>query len=174
MKNLILFVFVVLLCITACGQISAPSAVQKAFDTKYPKAENIKWEQEEANDWEAEFKLDGKEMSAIFDNSGKWLETETEVKKKDLPAEVFKSLSIEFDGFEIDEVEFVEKPDFKGYEIALEKEETEVEVLVTKTGEITIKKVNAEDEDEDDENEDEDDEDDDDEGNDDEDDDDDD
>ncbi|MBL7104798.1 MAG: PepSY-like domain-containing protein [Bacteroidales bacterium] len=147
MKNLILFVFVVLLCITACGQISAPSAVQKAFDAKFPKAEKLKWEQEEANEWEAEFRLDGKEMTASFDSSGKWLETETEVKKKDLPSEVFKSLSIEFDGFEIDEVEFVEKPDFTGYEIALEKEETEVEVLITKAGEITIKKVDVEDED---------------------------
>lgn len=68
-----------------------------------------------------------------------------------------KILIIEFDGFEIDEVEFVEKPDSTGYEIALEKEETEVEVLVTKAGKITIKKVNVEDEDDEDEEEEEDD-----------------
>ena len=67
--------------------------------------------------------------------------------------EDMKILIIEFDGFEIDEVEFVEKPDFTGYEIALEKEETEVEVLVNKAGEITIKKVNVEDEDDEDDDE---------------------
>ena len=86
-------------------------------------------------------------MSACFDNSGKWLETETEIKKNELPSEAFKSINLKFENFKIEEVEKLETPDFKGFEIELEKGETEVEILVTSDGVITIKEVEVEDED---------------------------
>ncbi|NQT27861.1 hypothetical protein HQ585_21060 [candidate division KSB1 bacterium] len=74
--------------------------------------------------------------------------TETEIEKGDLPANVFKSLSLRFDGFEIEEAEKLENPDFSGFEILLEKNDTEIEVLAAKSGELTIKDVLVEDEDE--------------------------
>jgi hypothetical protein len=133
----------------ACGQTpTPPKVVLTAFAKQFKEVQNPEWEQEE-NEWEAEFKLNGVEMSVSFDNSGNWLETETEVKKKDVPADIFKAVNLKFDGWEMEEIERIEKPDFKGYEIALEKEETETEILVTDSGEITIKKVKVEDENED-------------------------
>lgn len=149
MKKTILSFFASGLVLMACGQTpTPPKEVQSAFSKKFSAVQELKWEQED-NEWEAEFKLNETEMSASFDNSGKWLETETEVKKKDLPAEIFKAVNLKFEGWEMEEVERIEKPDFKGYEIALEKEETETEILVTDSGELTIKKVKVEDEDED-------------------------
>ena len=149
MKKTLLFVFVSGLVFMACAQNpSPPKEVQATFSKKFKEVQNTEWEQEE-NEWEAEFKLNGTKMSASFDNSGNWLETETEVKKKDVPADIFKAVNLKFDGWEMEEIERVEKPDFKGYEIALEKKETETEILVTDAGEITIKKVKVEDEDDD-------------------------
>jgi len=50
-----------------------------------------------------------------------------------------------FRGLKFEKTELVETPDFKGYEIVLEKENTEVEILVTSFGVITIKEVYVED-----------------------------
>ena len=37
---------------------------------KFQNATKVKWDQEEENEWEAEFKMNGDEMSASFDNAG--------------------------------------------------------------------------------------------------------
>ena len=57
---------------------------------------------------------------------------------------------MKFNGFEIDEIEKLESNEFNGYEIELEKEETEVEIICTNEGVITILKVEVEDDNEDD------------------------
>ncbi len=108
----------------------------------------VKWDQEEENEWEAEFKMNGDEMSASFDNAGKWLETEKELKKNQLPAAVLKAVNAEYAGYKMDEAAEIEKPDFKGYELGIEKGEEELEILVTADGRITVNKE-SEEEDED-------------------------
>lgn len=149
MKQTMLSFFASGLVLAALGQNPVPpKEVQVSFAEKFNAVQKLKWEQED-NEWEARFKFNATEMSSSFDNSGKWLETETEVKKKDVPEEVFKAVNLKFDGWEIEEVEKVEKPDFKGYEIVLEKGETETEVLVTTAGGVTIEKVKVEDDDKD-------------------------
>jgi len=122
-----------------------PEKVNNAFNKKFANAGEVKWEQEEVDEWEVEFNLDGRNMSANFDGSGSWLETEGVVMKEDIPAEVFKAICLDFEGWEFEKTESVETPDFKGYEIVLEKEDTEVEILVTSSGVITIKEVFVED-----------------------------
>lgn len=148
LKSLTLIALVIgMFSLTACGQKKdVPQKVKTAFTQKFPDVQKVKWESEDENEWEAEFKMNGKEMTVCYDNTGKWLETEVEVKIKDLPAEVFKAINMKFEGFEIEEAESIEKPDFKGYEILLEKKETEVEILVTSDGNLTIKDVKVEDE----------------------------
>jgi len=50
-------------------------------------------------------------MSANFDATGKWFETETEIKESDLPKEVSASVTKVFAGFKISEVAKTETPD---------------------------------------------------------------
>lgn len=150
MKKTILVTVVLAIGLFACAQ-TPPKQVSDAFNKKFSNASDVKWEQEKENEWEAELKMGGKEISANFDAKGNWQETETEIGKKDISAEAHKAINLKFDGWEIEKAESVETPDFKGYEIVLEKEDTETEILVTTTGEITIKKVTVEDDDEDDE-----------------------
>jgi hypothetical protein len=147
MKKTLLSFFACGLILMACGQNPAPPReVQAAFSKQFNTVQELKWEQED-NEWEAEFKSDGTEMSASFDNSGNWLETETEITMKNVPADIIKAVNLKFNGWEMEEFERIEKPDFNGYEIALEKEETETEILVSDSGEIIINKVTVDDED---------------------------
>jgi hypothetical protein len=143
MKNIfILIVVSSFFCVPAFSQKTAPDAVKKEFAKKYPAAQSVKWDSEEANEWEAEFKNDGKEMSAAFDNKGAWLETETGISSKELPAAVTTTLTKEFAGYKTGEISIIETPVMKGFELALKKAETSVEVVFDNTGKV-IKKTNT-------------------------------
>jgi hypothetical protein len=150
MKKTALIILICGVVVMVHGQNQLPpKEVQDSFAKKFKSAMDIQWEQEE-NEWEAEFKMDGTCMSASFDNTGQWLETETEINIKDLPSEIHKAVNLKFNGWEIDEIESIEKPDYKGYEIDLEKGNTETEIQVTASGEITIEKVSVDDDEDDD------------------------
>ena len=77
-----------------------PAVVASAFKTKFPNATKVNWELENANEYEAEFKLNGEEMSASYDKEGKWMETETEIKISALPAAVQSALKKKFCGLQ--------------------------------------------------------------------------
>ena len=55
-----------------------PQVVKEAFAKKYPQASNVEWIQEGKSKviYEAEFKLDGKEIKAEFSEAGEFLEEE--------------------------------------------------------------------------------------------------
>lgn len=122
--------------ISCCNQqkIEAPEKVLASFEKMFPAATDIKWEMENENEWEAEFEMDGKEVSACFSSDGEWIETEYEVET--LPETIETIVNETYPGFKIEEIEIVETPDFNGYEIELEKGEEELEIMVTNQGEI--------------------------------------
>jgi hypothetical protein len=141
MKNIfILLVVFSISLVPAFSQKNAPDNVKKEFAKKYPAAQSVKWDSEEANEWEAEFKINGTEMSASFDNKGVWLETESEISAKDLPASVTNTIAKDFAGFKTGEVSANETPQMKGYEVALKKGEATLEVVFDNSGKV-IKKT---------------------------------
>lgn len=122
--------------VVACAQNPAPpQQVQSSFSKKFTETKKVKWELEDSV-WEAEFKMNGAKMSASFDMEGTWLETEVEIKKKDLPTMVTDVISAKYVDYKIEEAEKVEKTDFTGYEILVEKGDKEFSVLVSNSGEI--------------------------------------
>jgi len=116
-----------------------PAAVKQAFAKKFPAATDVKYEMEK-KDYEITFKEKGVEMSANFDATGKWLETETEIKESDLPKEVAASVAKNFAGFKISEPAKTETPD-KGlfYEMDLKKDKEGYEVRFSVKGDILKK-----------------------------------
>ena len=131
---------------SACSQVNPPENVKKEFTQKFADAKSVKWGSEETNEWEAEFKINGKEMSACFDNEGKWLETEAEVTIKELPADVTNTLKNEFPEFKPKECSTIENPEMKGFEIALKNNETEVTVIIGADGNVLKKESSEENE----------------------------
>ena len=125
-----------------------PKVVKDAFAKKFPNAKSVSWDQENASEWEAEFKMDGMEYSANFDNQGTWKETEHEVKKSDVPQNVMASLKKEFSGYKIKESEISESSKGMVYEFEVKKSGEAMEVAIDKNGRI-VNKESADEEDED-------------------------
>jgi putative PepSY-like beta-lactamase-inhibitor len=136
---------------TSCAQNdkAAPAAVQTAFKSKFPTAQKAKWDKEGEGEWEAEFKMNGKEMSANFKTDGTWVETETEIEESDLPQAVKDAIATLFAGYDAEEAAMVETPDQPtAYEVELEKGETTVEALFNADGTLLKQKNEEEDDDE--------------------------
>lgn len=68
-----------------------PSAVKDNFAKQYPTVKGAKWDKENA-DYEASFKMDGKDISVVFDGKGIEKEVETDIKFSELPMPVQMAL----------------------------------------------------------------------------------
>ena len=148
MKNLIVFIALSsLITFSACSQKNPPENVKKEFSQKYAAAKSVKWDSEKPDEWEAEFKVNGTEMSACFDDAGKWLESETEVSAKELPVEVTNTLKNDYSGFKTQESSTIENPEMKGFELILKKGKTSIEVIFDSTGKV-VKKTDVKEENE--------------------------
>jgi hypothetical protein len=148
MKNLVILVMVfAFISVPAFSQKNPTEIVKKEFIKKFATAQSVKWDSEEKNEWEAEFTLDGKKMSASFDNSGKWIESETVITEKELPASVVGTLNKDFQGYKKGHIEIFESLEMKGFELGLKKGETSIEVIIDNKGKI-LKKTEVKEEDE--------------------------
>ncbi|NOZ33869.1 MAG: hypothetical protein GXO80_01045 [Chlorobi bacterium] len=146
MKNLF-FISMILavFSFSACGQNkNVPTKVKTAFSQKFPDAAKIKWDKEGKTEWEAEFKMNGKEYSANFTVDGIWKETESEIRKSEIPTNVKNTIDNEFSGYKIKEAEISETVEGKVYEFELRKEKTEMEVAVSPTGKVVKKELKKE------------------------------
>jgi hypothetical protein len=143
-KILFLLLSAALVSHVACAQkISAdkiPASVATTFKTTFPSVTKVDWEMENATEYEASFKLKGEEMSANFDNAGKWLETETEIKVSALPAAVQSAIQKDFAGYKIEEATKVESAkNGNTFEAEIEKGEESYDVLYTPDGKMLSK-----------------------------------
>jgi hypothetical protein len=137
MKNVVILAIVFeFISVSAFSQKNPSETVKKEFSKKYATAQSVKWDSEEKNEWEAEFTLDGKKMSASFDNSGIWIESETAISEKELPASVVNTLNKDFLGYKKGNIEIFESPAMKGFELGLKKGETSIEVIIDNNGKV--------------------------------------
>jgi hypothetical protein len=105
---------------------------------------------EKATEYEADFKTGSVEQSASFTADGKWMETESEIKVSELPAEVKQSIEKQFPGFKMEEASKVDNAE-KGlcYEAEIEKGKESYEVLLNSKGELLSKNAEKEEDDKD-------------------------
>ena len=151
MKNLLILTIVfTFISVSSFSQKGPSEVVKNEFSKKYSAAKSVKWANEEKNEWEAEFTMAGKQMSASFDNSGKWLEAETSITEKELPASVVATLNKDFSGYKKGDISIFESTEMKGFELGLKKGETSIEVIFDNNGKI-LKKTDVKEEDENDE-----------------------
>ena len=112
-----------------------PASVQKAFNTQFAKASNVKWGKENASEYEAEFMLNGVKMSANFSVDGSWLETETELATNQIPAVVTTYIVKTYPGWEIVGVSRIETSEKAIlYEADLKSGKQKKEITLTSEG----------------------------------------
>ena len=144
MKKIMLFSVACIVAGFAEGQklkdSDVPGAVKASFAKNFPKAKEVKWSKEGTSEFEAEFEIAEVEQSANFDQTGKWLETETEIKKSELPQAVQAAIAKEFAGFTVDEPERVESPgNAVLYEVELKKGKVRYEAQFSADGKVVRK-----------------------------------
>lgn len=141
MKTIRIFFATMLISSTYILPAQISNLAVEAFESKYPGAEAVEWEEEEGG-YEVEFEWEGQEMEAEFDTEGNWLATEWEMDTEDLPEATLRSITINYKGFEIEEVEGMESAALGKhiYSVELEKDDTELEILINSDGEILRKK----------------------------------
>jgi hypothetical protein len=83
------------------NESQVPAAVKTAFEKKYPSVK-ASWDKEDAN-YEANFKHDGKAMSAVIGKNGTVVETETDIPVTDLPKAVQDYMKKNYPGVKIEE-----------------------------------------------------------------------
>jgi uncharacterized membrane protein YkoI len=122
-----------------------PASVKQNFAKVFPKAVGVKWAKENSEELEAEFKQEGKEMSANFKLDGTWAATETEIKKSELPKGVQNALATEYSDYQIKEIEKAEAPGKPiAYELEVEKGETKWEIRFSEDGNVIHKEEKKE------------------------------
>lgn len=149
MKQLFILILVLTFSLYSCCDHNkdVPDKVLTSFTQMFPEVTDVEWEMEDENEWEAEFEQDGLEIVACFNADGVWLETEFEIEVSKLPVTALEFLESEYAGWEIEEVEFVENPDFTGFEVELENGNEELEIYFDEIGQVI--KVETENEEED-------------------------
>lgn len=85
-----------------------PKEVKEAFQTKYPGENDPDWEIDANGNYESHFKIDGIKYRADFSPAGEWIETETNIGKKDLPEPIRTAIKTNYGSEEITEIEKVD------------------------------------------------------------------
>jgi hypothetical protein len=144
MKKLLTLVvcFVIVVGVSAMNQKDEkiPAAAKSGFAAKFPTVQKVKWSIEKPGEFEAEFKLNGEEASALVDAKGNLIETETEIEESELPETVKAALIKDFVGYKLDEIE--KATDAKGvvtYEMEASKGKDKLEISFDAIGKLLAK-----------------------------------
>ena len=119
--------------LTSCNSVAqdgVPSEVKATFKKMYPNENDPDWRVDKNGYYESHFKKKGIHYRADFDKSGKWIETENNIKKDELPKAVKKVLKEKYDDvkiYEIEEVSHHSKGKFYDVELKINGKKKDVE-----------------------------------------------
>lgn len=114
---------VLLICLSLCSFSAlaqdlnykqVPPSVHREFAKQHPNMFPYDWEYKKKKGiYSAEFIDNGKELKAYFSSDGNWLYTETEIKREQLPQEIWSSLSkTNYQHWKLDDVDLLKTPKF--------------------------------------------------------------
>ena len=108
MKKVFLILTSIALIYTSSYAGTTPDVVKKSFVKKFPTVTKVSWGKESATEWEAEFSLNGKKVSANFAQDGAWLETENKIAIASLPKPVAAAIKSRYAEWTITEADMTE------------------------------------------------------------------
>lgn len=128
MKNLKIIVLTLLISTVTFGQrlkhSDLPVAVVENFKKAHPQSHVYQWKWKDKKDrFEAKFIGDNSKYKSYFSADGTWLRTKRDLKKTEVPQEVWKAYSNSgYADWKIDDIEEIRTPEYpKIYEIEVEK-----------------------------------------------------
>lgn len=139
--------FLLLSTLMFAQAVQVPSNLTQKLKSAFPTATDISWDEEDGN-YEANFEVDGTEISVVMNSDAEILETETEMEISDLPANIAEYVSENYEGFVISEAAKIElKNGEMLYEAEITKGDIHKDLLFDSKGKIEKKDEDEEDED---------------------------
>lgn len=139
-----IYILILALCFTGAeiraqkmNSTDVPVAVKNSLETTL-QIKVATWDKEDEN-YEANFRKDGKKMSVLFNNAGTVLETEVEIIKSELPDNVNETLIQDFSDYKIDEICKITTKGVVTYEVEIEKPGNSFELLFDVQGKLLKK-----------------------------------
>ncbi|NDV58127.1 PepSY-like domain-containing protein [Bacteroides sp. 519] len=113
----------------------------EALSAKFPDAKAIEWERAKAY-YVADCYVGNKDLDVWFDGAAKWIMTETELLKTDLPTAVLTALEAsEYSTWRVDDVDMLEYPSkATRYVIEVEQGNKEMDLYFSVDGELIEEK----------------------------------
>ena len=136
----VLFIILSAITISSCRDDypanKVPSVVHNTVNAKFPGAMDIDWAKN-ANDFEAEFDLNGVEYSAFVEPNGKLLSYKYDIKFTEFPEAIVAVINSQYKDYKIDDAEKVEKNDSTYYQAELEgKKKTDLRLVFFADGKL--------------------------------------
>jgi len=125
-------------------EINVPAVVKSSFAAKFSNADKVKWSLEKPGEYEAEFEQNKVETSAVFDEKGTLLETETEIKESELPQAIKAVIAKDFAGYKLKEIAKAVAKNITTYEIEVEKDKKTSELVFDANGKLLKNKEEKE------------------------------
>jgi hypothetical protein len=142
MKKLLLLAVLGLFVFSACNspKETVPENVKVSFQKRFPQAKEVKWDKENKNEWEAEFKMNNREFSAMFNTEGVWKETEYKIQRSEIPPVVVSTIDTLFSGYEIEEASVIGNSEMKGFEVELKNDKSVIIATLSREGKVLDKR----------------------------------
>ena len=107
--------------------------INKFIQDKYQGAKIIEYD-DKGGRIEVDILHDKLYKEVLFTTEGKWLRTEWDIPKADLPLAVLATIEKDYAGYKIDDIEQYERPEETLYFVELEKGDDEIKVCFTEEG----------------------------------------
>ena len=114
-----------------------PGAVEKAFSSNFMNAKDVRWSMEKNGQYEADFKMNDKKSSAIFDDMGNMVESETTISEDQLPMAVKNAFNKNYPDYKIKRIEQKNAMNNNTYIIKAEKGMESHEFVYDSQGNMT-------------------------------------
>ncbi len=122
-----------------------PDEVKQGLQEKFPTVKQAEWKIKADKSYEAEFTLNGTEIAAKFDSTGKWLETESAISRFKVPKSVRDAASRKIGGYKVVERQSVQRWNEERliYELHLENSNEIVKAQFTEDGKVLSQSAKA-------------------------------
>ena len=128
-------------------QPEVPVVVKTAFQKEFPKVTDAIWEEEKEN-FEAEFKQNGVNIEAVYNNTGHRIKLEITIKAEQLPASATSYIKTNFADYKMKEIEkSTNDKNTVTYSVELKKDKEELELTFDANGKFLKKEIEKEEKD---------------------------
>jgi len=143
MKTKLILIVLSIFSLSVFAQnVNVPKKVHEQFMKLYPKTKEVKWTKESKDEFEAEFKENGKSVSVVMNTEGELKETETKIDIKDLPSSVELFVMKDYKDYKITEAaKIIDAKGVLTYEAEISKGKEKEDLLFDKDGKSIVKKM---------------------------------